>query len=246
MIKLTREEVNNTYFLVKEYLRKRSEKEYPTDFDKLIPTDKFLALSSSMLTKKKAELIEPEITNDLLKLQGEVGTLMGLEHRIKPFSRILEKTVSEMVDYDGSFSRAARNINDSVRYTFVIPDEVYIEKIDLCLHKMEELGYQVIDLKNKWKSVEYKGINVRLVSKNNDDIFEIQFHTPLAYRIKEGDDSKTKENSTRTLYQVSRDKNAPGWLRLKADKLRIYLQTFIKVPEGAIDYMYDPEIRRVK
>ena len=68
----------------------------------------------------------------------------------------------------------------------------------------------------------------------------------MAYRIKEGDDSITRENSTRTLYQVSRDKGAPEWLRLKADKLRIYLQTFIEIPVGAIDYMYDSSIRRKK
>ena len=243
---MTQEEINSTYNLVIDYLRKRNEKIYPSDFDKLPPTDKFLALTCSVLTKKKADLVEPEITKDLLNLQGEIGILKGLEHRVKSISSILEKVVSDSLDYNGSFKRAANNINDSVRYTFVIPDELYIEKVDDCLHKLESLGYQVIDLKNRWNSIEYKGINVRLVSKNKDDIFEIQFHTPLAYRIKEGDDLERKENSTRTLYQVSRDKGAPEWLRLKADKLRIYLQTFIKIPEGAIDYMYNPEIRRSK
>ncbi len=243
---MTQEEVNNTYYLVKDYLKKRDEKEYPTDFDKLITEDKYLALLYSKLVQKKAKLIEPEITNDLMRIQNDIGILKGLEHRVKPFSSILEKTVSDSVDYDGSYFRSSKNINDSVRYTFVIPEDIYIEKVDECLHKLEDLGYQVIALKNKWGSIEFKGINARLVAKNNDDIFEIQFHTPMAYRIKEGNDSKERENSTRTLYQVSRDKAAPEWLRLRADKLRIYLQTFINVPEGALDYMYDPEIRRRK
>lgn len=243
VIDLTQEEVRNTYRLVKQYLKKREEKIYTTDIDKLTSTDKLLAIIYSKLVRKKAEQLEPEITNDLLSIESDIGILKGLEHRVKPFSSILEKTVADSVDYNGSYKRASSNINDSIRYTFVINDNDYVEKVDSCLHTLEDMGYTIIALKNKWNSIEFKGINVRLVAKNNNDIFEIQFHTPLAYRIKEGEDKESRENSTRMLYQVSRDKAAPKWLRLKADKLRIYLQTFIEVPEGAIEYMYDPEIK---
>ena len=243
---MNQEEVNSTYILVKRYLKKREEKEYPTDFDSLTSIDKLLALMYSELVKKKALAIEEDITHDLISLQSEIGILKGLEHRIKPFSSILEKTVADSHDYNGSYERASKNINDSVRYTFVIPDDIYIEKIDECLHRLEEIGYQVVEFKNKWGSSEFKGINVRLVAKNNDDIFEIQFHTPIAYRIKEGEDAETSDKSTRALYQVSRDKMAPQWLRLRADKLRRYLQTFITIPIGALEYEYDRDIRRSK
>ena len=243
---MTEEEINNTYLLVKRYLKKRETKEYPSDFDTLTHSDKLLALTYSKLVNKKAIEIEKEITKDLIELENGIGILKGLEHRVKPFKSILEKVVADSHDYDGSYERASKNINDSVRYTFVIPDSMYIPNVDKCLHKLEELGYQVIELKNKWGSSEFKGISVRVVAKNNDDIFEIQFHTPTAYRIKEGEDAESKEKSTRTLYQVSRDNMAPEWLRLKADKLRIYLQTFINIPEGALDYMYDMYIRRSK
>ena len=246
LIEMTQEEVNNTYYLVKDYLRKRDEKEYLTDFDKLPGLDKVRVLASSRLLRKRAEAIISEVTNDLLDLESDIGVLRGLEHRIKPFTSIVEKTVADSVDYGGSYERAARNINDSVRFTFVIPDNIYVEKIDECLHTLEDLGYQVVEFKNKWKKIEFKGISVRLAAKNNEDIFEIQFHTPLAYKIKEGDDRESKEHSTRSLYQVSRDESAPEWLRLKADKLRIYLQTFIEVPVGALDYTFEPNIRRVK
>lgn len=201
----------------------------------------------SELALKKAFAIEEEVTEDLMSLQSEIGVLKGLEHRIKPFDRILEKTVSDsIIDYGGSFKRAANNINDSVRYTFVIPDDKYIENIDKCLHRLEDIGYQVVEFKNKWRAADFKGINVRLVAKNNNDIFEIQFHTPLAYRIKEGDSKSNSDRSTRALYQVSRDKRAPEWLRLKADKLRRYLQTFIMIPDGALEYQFDRDIRRSK
>ena len=242
---MTQSEVNNTYFLVKDYLRRRDE-ENLTEFDKLSETDQYRVLVSSMLLKKRAEAVVSEITNDLLDIECNIGVLKGLEYRLKPFSSIVEKTISDSVDYNGSYERAARNINDSIRFTFVIPDDIYVLKIDECLHTLESMGYQVIEFKNKWNKLEYKGISARLTDKKNDNIFEIQFHTPLAYKIKEGDDLESQEHSTRSLYRVSRDDGAPEWLRLKVDKLRIYLQSFIETPEGALDYMYDSQIRRVR
>lgn len=243
---MRQEEINNTYYLVESYLQQKEEKQLPTAFDKLTTTDKLLALTHSKLIYKKAITCEKEITLDLIDMQAEIGDLKGIEHRVKPFSSLLDKVVSDASDYKGSFQRAANNISDSVRYTFVIPDEEYITKIDECLHKLELMGYQVIEVKNNWNNIEYKGINVRLTTKNNEEIFEIQFHTPIAYRIKEGDDNNTKSKSTRNLYLVVRDKTAPEWLRAKANRLRIYLQSFINIPDGAIDYEYNSEIRRKK
>ena len=243
--KLTIEECNIINRQVKEYLRQREEKQYPSEYDLLNTGDKLLVLFYSKLVRKNAEVIEEEITNDLKVLEKSgIGTLKSLKHRLKPMASIVEKIVSDSEDYDNSYERAANNICDAVRYTFVINDDLYTEKIDECLHKLEEMGYEVIDLKNKWDSKEYKGINVRIVAKNKKDIFELQFHTPFAYRIKEGPNENSTEGSTRDLYRVSRDKHAPKWLRLKADRLRIYLQSFINIPEGIIGYMYDPDIKR--
>lgn len=242
---LTQEECNIIYNQVKDYLRQREEKQYPTEYDSLNTGDKLLVLFYAKLVRKNAEAIEEEITKDLKFLEANgIGTLKSLKHKLKPMASIVEKIVSDSEDYDNSYERAAKNICDAVRYTFVINEELYTEKVDECLHKLEEMGYEIIDLKNKWDSKEYKGINVRIISKNKKDIFELQFHTPLAYRIKEGPNENSTEGSTRDLYRVSRDKNAPKWLRLKADKLRIYLQSFINIPDGVIGYMYDPNVKR--
>ena len=124
MVEMTQDEVNNTYYLVKSYLRKRDEKEYLTEFDRLSSTDKMRVLISSKLLRKKAESIISEVTNDLLDIESDIGELKGLEHRLKPFTSIVEKTISDSVDYGGSFERASRNINDSVRFTFVIKDDL--------------------------------------------------------------------------------------------------------------------------
>lgn len=241
---LTREECLEIDRQVKEYLEERELKRYPSEYDLLSTADKLRVLFYSKLVRKKAEAIEEDITKDLKVLETSgIGELKSLNHRLKSMPSILEKIVSDSEDYDNSYERAANNICDAVRYTFVIDDSLYTDKVDECLHNLEDLGYEVIDLKNKWESKEYKGINVRIVAKNKKDVFELQFHTPLAYRIKEGD-GKTTKGSTRDLYRVSRDKMAPKWLRIKADRLRVYLQSFINIPEGVIGYTYDPDVKR--
>lgn len=242
---LTIDECNLIYRQVKDYLQKREEKIYNTKYDLLNTSDKLLVLLYSKLLRKKAEEIEEDTTKDLVFLeQSGIGILKSLENRLKPISSIVEKITNESINYNGSFERAANFMYDTLRYTFVINDDIYLEKLDECLHKLESMGYLVIDLKNKWSDEYYKDINVRVVSKNKKDIFEIQFHTPLSYRIKEGVNEESKKNSTRDLYRVSRDREAPRWLRARADDLRRYLQTFIKIPDGIIDYTYNSNIKR--
>lgn len=241
---------------VEEYLRSKQNKEQITSYDLLSDHDKLLVLMYAKLLSKKAEEMEPGITKDLkdLELDG-IGKLVSLEHRKKTITSIIEKIIADSKSerYKGSYKRAADNICDTVRYTFIIPDDIYTEKLDECLHMLEDMGYEVIDFKNKWGELAYKGVNVRISTKDHKEIFELQFHTPLGYRIKEGvsygdttkvDETPFKIGSTRSLYQVSRDDDAPEWLRIRADRLRSYLQTFIDTPKGILDYMYDRDIKR--
>ena len=226
-------------------MEKKEKREYPRSFDLLTSTDKLLALMYSELVKKKALSIEEEITRDLISLQSEIGTLKGLEHRIKERDRIIDKIISDSADYDGEFSDAASNIRDIIRFTFVIPDELYVKKIDECLHRLEELGYVVVEIKNSWKREDYKDINVRLRALNGVDVFEIQFHTPISYRVKEGDDESSKENSTRILYNVYRDTECNPFLRAKIKQLRIFLQTMVPAPTGALEYEFKSRRKEV-
>ena len=255
---LTEEECLSIKRDVEEYLRSKQNKEQDSSYDLLNDRDKILVLTYARLLSKKAEVMEPAITKDLkdLELDG-IGKLASLEHRRKPITSIIEKIIADSKSerYQGSYQRAANNICDTVRYTFVIPDDIYTEKLDECLHMLEDMGYEVIDFKNKWGELAYKGVNVRISTKDHKEIFELQFHTPRGYQIKEGvsygdevskqlDETILKIGSTRSLYKVSRDEDAPEWLRIRADRLRTFLQTFIETPGGILDYMYDRDIKR--
>ena len=186
---------------------------------------------------ERAISIEPHISEDLKNLViNENSKLVSFEHRLKTIASLQRKIIADSKDYNGSYKRAAYNICDSVRYTIVIPDDEYILKVDEYLHRLESMGYDVIDVKNNWGKPAYQGINVRLAVSENNDLFELQFHTPVGYQIKEG--------NTRDLYQVIREESAPLELKTRANNLRILLQTKVIAPVDALGYQYDSEIKR--
>ena len=131
---------------------------------------------------------------------------------------------------------AADMLRDSVRYTIILDDDNYIQKVDEYLHKLQDMGYQNIEVKNNWNDLKCRGINSKIKTKDGKTYFELQFHTPMGHQVKEG--------STRDLYQIIREMQADASLRDRASKLRRLLQSKINIPQGALDYQYDSEIKR--
>ena len=207
-----------------------------TSFDKL-PDErhKKIVLDNANLVYERSKLVEPSISKDLDNILIEIGgEFKSFEHRIKDIEGIKRKIIADSKEYEGSYSRAAHNICDGVRYTIVLSDDEYVEKANLYLHKLEELGYLVVDFKNNWGKDLYQGFNVRISCPNNTEIFEVQFHTPYGYQIKEG--------STRDLYQVVRDEDNSKEvieLKKKCNILRRIFQKSVKIPIGAIDYDFE-------
>lgn len=211
-------------------------KNHVTSYDKL-PDErhKKVVLDNAKVVYEKSKLIEPTISKNLDNLLQKIGgEFRGLEHRIKDIEGLKRKIIADSKEYEGSYSRAAHNICDGVRYTIILDDSVYVTKADLYLHRLEELGYLVVDFKNNWGKDFYQGFNVRLSCPNSSEIFELQFHTPYGYQIKEG--------STRDLYQVVRDDDNSKEvieLKKKCNKLRRLFQRSVKVPLGALDYDFE-------
>ena len=186
---------------------------------------------------ERAKSIEPHISEDLKNLViNENSKLVSFEHRLKTIASLQRKIIADSKDYAGSYRRAAYNLADSVRYTIVIPDDEYILKVDEYLHRLESMGYDVVDVKNNWGKPAYQGINVRFAVGGENDLFELQFHTRKGYHI--------KEKNTRDLYQVIREETAPFELKVRANELRILLQTTVVAPIGALDYQYESEVKR--
>jgi len=226
---------------VTTYLDEQEFKKLPTTFDKLDSKHKEVVSNYADLVYQNAKLIEPEISKDLSTLLEDGNAkFTSFEHRLKTVDSIRRKIIADSSDYKGSYYRAMDNICDSVRYTFIIEDEMYVSQIEKYLRELEDMGYEVIEFANYWGTKFYQGINTKIVSKNGKDIFELQFHTPMGYYV--------KETCTRDLYQVVRDPNAPEDLIKDANRLRRLFQGSVKIPEGVIvnseKYQYSSSSKR--
>jgi len=178
----------------------------------------------------RAKFYSNIITNELLSLQEEhISYFVELDQRLKKRERIIEKIIQK-IDVDNmNIKDASNGIKDSLRYTIVVDDGVYVEKIDEYLRRIEDMGYKVLELKNMWGNEFYQGINVFFADEQGFK-FEIQFHTPNGYAIKEG--------KLRDVYTIIRDDNSPFDLVEKCNAIRKYYQAQVRIPNGAIDYQY--------
>lgn len=156
---------------------------------------------------------EPAITSDLKQVSNSTGVeLVGLDFRLKSKESYLRKVNT---DSDNSLDLQVvkdtiENTNDIIRYTYQVPHEELVDRyfeVNKCLH---EKGYEQIKLKNTWtiKSNPYKGVNCNYVSLNGQK-FEIQYHTPESFELKNGELHNLYEG-----WRIIKDKSSKEAIRI--------------------------------
>ena len=157
-------------------------------------TDKWDELKSNYRKIKAYNKIiqnEPAITLDLQDIAKATDTeLVGLDYRLKSKESYLRK-----VNFDSNFSKdynviddIINNTNDVIRYTYQQSYDKLADSYYQINKELSEKGYRQIKFKNTWlvKSNPYKGINCVYLSPNGQK-FEIQFHTPESFELKNGE-----------------------------------------------------------
>jgi hypothetical protein len=86
---------------------------------------------------------------------------------------------------DKSCLELAKEIHDTIRYTFIFSVEEYTDGIWDAQTKVEAAGYELEVRRNSWSSEEYKGINARWYDPDSERLFEIQFHTQESWEAKQ-------------------------------------------------------------
>jgi hypothetical protein len=178
----------------------------------------------------KVHETEPTISSDVQAVEQENrygGWLEGFDRRLKGEDRLKEK-IDEKLRFqpDREAAEIIREIPDVIRYTFCLRPETYTAGYYDITQRLESRGYEMYYSKNWWTSPEYKGINTRWVTPEGQR-FEVQFHTPESFHI--------KQHVTHDSYERVRS-------RLVADEERTELKAFqreatsrIQVPDGASD-----------
>lgn len=80
---------------------------------------------------------------------------------------------------------AVSMIKDAIRYTFIYSEERYTFGVDADCARLEAAGFQPLDRRNTWEHDQYKGINSRWHIPENDQFFEVQFHTMASFEAKQ-------------------------------------------------------------
>lgn len=157
---------------------------------------------------QQATLAEPKVTADMQELaKANDATLVGLDHRLKTLTSLSRKLTKVVTDDGVPFVMAAQKIHDVLRYTMTLDAKNYSQSIPSALASLTQKGYTVKKFNNAWGGKYYQGINVQLSSPEGT-IFELQFHTPQSFQIKQASHAvyEIRRNPASTPEQVAEAK----------------------------------------
>ncbi|MCL2531578.1 MAG: hypothetical protein FWE40_05425 [Oscillospiraceae bacterium] len=130
----------------------------------------------------KAVAREPTITQAVQNVADTSGLqLAGLEHRIKSPESYLRKVDAEFARGNNSYE-----VRDILRYTGTAPPADLTDNTLQSIDNLRDMGYNTSSIKNSWDNAKnpYKGVNTT-VRAPNGQAFEVQYHTPESFAIKQ-------------------------------------------------------------
>lgn len=135
---------------------------------------------------ERAKVSEKILTPLLEQLSIESdGKMIGLEHSLKTRNSLARKINADKLENVGwTAQQAANQINDAVRYTMELPQAKYAGQITDVIQRIQGDGFQIKSVKNFWvPGNDYKGIHLIGIDPRGMP-FELQFHTPKSFEIK--------------------------------------------------------------
>ncbi len=228
-INLTKKEIEDYNNEIRAY-NAMSDFEEELNDDRSISVDEFMISEGVIYLLDMAKKNEPYISDDLKSCMVDGCHFEGFDFRIKSINRLREKLLYDTKNvYSGDYVKATNHLYDTLRYTIILPFENHFEYLNNFLNELLDMDYTLVRVKNRWKEDYCKGVTV--VLKNADNIpFELQFHTQENYDM--------KEIYSREPYKLFRNQKAPADLRDKANRLRVYYHSKVRLPEGALSYEF--------
>jgi virulence-associated protein VapD len=173
---------------------------------------------------------EPSISADLQTIEkenGYGGWLEGFKNRRKGEDRLKEK-IAEQLEAESSESAAnvLRRIPDALRYTYCFEPDNYTRGYYDIKARMESFGHEMYQSTNYWSDPEYKGINMRWVTRQGQR-FEVQVHTPESFHA--------KQHVTHKAYERIRDLTTSRPELRELHEIQRKVSAWVPIPNGAAD-----------
>ena len=166
---------------------------------------------------QQAEIREPDVTSLLRKAVGDFGDITdGLPYRLKSEASLARKIYDKVREGTETYESCGDKITDALRYTVVSDGDNLVKCFFAVCDNLREHDYKVIQVHNTLakKGMRYRGINT-LVMMPDGYVFELQFHTPLSFYI--------KDRRTHKLYEKYRrlDESSEEREEIKLNIIRI-------------------------
>lgn len=180
------------------------------------------AQAKGMSYYNKALQNEPEVTKHIKSVAKQSGmNTEGLEYRLKEKDSYLRKIRGKYKPGGNEYE-----VKDIIRYTYTAPADEMAAKALNSIELNRNLGYNTIEIKNSWLNDKdpYNGVNTTLISPNGQK-FELQYHTPESFKLKNGDMHKLYEKA-----RLIKDRSSAEYIDLQ-DKM-FEISDKLEVPKG--------------
>jgi hypothetical protein len=99
-----------------------------------------------------------------------------------------------------------REIPDGIRYTFSLDPENYTSGVARIADELKQRGFVEVQQVNSWnRDIPYKGVNTRWMDPESGLRFEVQFHTPESWHVKDVTHDAYEHENNMSLSQDVRD-----------------------------------------
>ncbi|MCE4356706.1 XopAD/skwp family type III secretion system effector [Xanthomonas hortorum] len=136
---------------------------------------------------KRARQMEPQVTDMLRRIaERHGGQLDGTQHQLKSLGSLEEKLRQRVALKTQTLQEAAVGVNDALRYSMVLEPQGFTAGLRAVLAALDDEGHVRVKLTNQFTQYRspFKAINVTLRSPEGA-LWEIQFHTPKTFELKE-------------------------------------------------------------
>ncbi len=172
----------------------------------------------------KALSREPELTSMIKNVAKDIGMEpVNLQFSTKSIDSYLRKVETNF--NKGKINYEVKDIN---RYTLVSSGDTVTEKTLKSFDVLNQKGYNISEVKNYWidRNDPYNGVNTTIRDAEGNP-FEIQYHTPESFKVKEYDQHRLYEE-----FRLLSEKDKKG---LKGRTLNDLMKTMsdpLKIPKN--------------
>ena len=111
---------------------------------------------------------------------------VGHDHVVKTRASLYRKLSGPLAEPGAALRPVIAEVNDTVRYTLVAPDDRYVAAVATVVASLRGQGLQLVRGRDFWPSPRYRGLNLTLADARTGRLVEVQVHTPSSWAATQG------------------------------------------------------------